>query len=76
MWPVMNSSALIGGKFNLKKKVQDLLFSLDAVISTNERNWIYNKSHGLKLGLYLNLTDDSHPTGNGNIRSYFYLWTE
>ena len=38
MWPVMNSSALIGGKFNLKKNpLQDLLSSVNAVISTNER---------------------------------------
>ena len=42
MWPVMNSSALIGGKFVCEKKnpLQDLLSSLDTVISTNERNWI------------------------------------
>ena len=37
MWPVMNSSALIGGKFNLDKNpLQDLLSSLNAVISTIE----------------------------------------
>ena len=35
----MNSSALIGGKFNLDKNpLQDLLSSVNAVISTNE--WI------------------------------------
>ena len=36
MWPVINSSALIGGFF-LKKPLQDLLSSVNAVISTNER---------------------------------------
>ena len=30
----INSSALIGGKFTLKIPLQDLLFSLNAVIST------------------------------------------
>ena len=57
----MNSSALIGGKFNLKKNpLQDLLSSTNAVISTNERiefitgHMIYN------LALYLNLTYDNH----------------
>ena len=38
MWPVMNSSARIGW---------NILSSLKAVISTNERNQIYNRSHGL-----------------------------
>ena len=47
MWPVINLSALIGGKFILKNPLQDLLSSLNAVISTNERNWIYNRSYGL-----------------------------
>ena len=38
MWPIINSSVLIGGKFYLKKKpLQDLLSSRNAVISTNER---------------------------------------
>ena len=37
MWPVMNSSPLIGGKFNVEKNpLQDLLSSVNAVISTNE----------------------------------------
>ena len=45
MWPVMNSSALIGWT---------ILSSLKAVISTNERNLIHNRSRGL----YLNLKDD------------------
>ena len=57
MWPVINSSALIGGKFILKNPLQDLLSSVNAVISTN---WIYNRSHDLQPGLYLNLTDDNH----------------
>ena len=40
-----NSSALIGGKFILKKNpLQDLLSSLNAVISTNESTQIYNMS--------------------------------
>ena len=34
----MNSSALIG---------RNILSSLNAVISTNERNQIYNREHGL-----------------------------
>ena len=42
----MNSSALIGGKFILKKPLQDLLSSLDAVISTNESTHvIYNTAY-------------------------------
>ena len=37
MWPVINSSALIGGKFIFSKNpLQDLLSSLNVVISTNE----------------------------------------
>ena len=28
--------------------------------STNESTWIYNRSHGLLPGIYLNLTDDNH----------------
>ena len=41
LWPLINLSALIGGKFIDKKNpLQDLLSSLNAVISTNERNWI------------------------------------
>ena len=38
MWLVMNSSALIGW---------NILSSLNAAISTNERNQIYNRSHGV-----------------------------
>ena len=42
----MNLSALIGGEFFLKKNpLQDLLSSLNVVISTNERTWIYKGSH-------------------------------
>ena len=37
MWLVINSSALIGGKFILKNPLQDLLSSVNDVISTNER---------------------------------------
>ena len=38
MWSVKNSSALIGGKFIFTKNpLQDLLSSVNAVISTNER---------------------------------------
>ena len=37
MWPVINSSVLIGGKSILKKNpLQELLSSVNAVISTNE----------------------------------------
>ena len=44
----MNLSALIGGKFICQKNpLQDLLSSLNAVISTNERSWIYKESHDL-----------------------------
>ena len=58
MWPVMNSSALIGGKFNLKKKhpLQDLLTSVNAVISTNERI-LFLKGH---MNYNPNLRDDNH----------------
>ena len=38
MWPVINSSALIGW---------NILSSLNAVISTIESTQIYNKSHDL-----------------------------
>ena len=37
MWPVINSSALTGGKFILKIPLQDLLSGVNDVISTNER---------------------------------------
>ena len=37
MRPVLNLSALIGGKLIYKNPLQDLLSSLNAVISTNER---------------------------------------
>ena len=39
MWPVINSSALISGNIIFQKKnpLQDLLSSVNAVISTNER---------------------------------------
>ena len=38
MGPVINSSALIGGKFICKKNpLEDFLSSVNAVISTNER---------------------------------------
>ena len=43
-----NSSALIGGKFISKKNpLQDLLSSLNAVISFNESTQIYNRSRDL-----------------------------
>ena len=42
MWPVINSSALIGGKyiffFSKKNPLHDLLSSLNVLISTNESN--------------------------------------
>ena len=37
MWSIKNSSALVVGKFILKNPLQDLLSSVNAVISTNER---------------------------------------
>ena len=37
MWPIKNLRALIGW---------NILSSLNAVISTNEKNQIYNRSHG------------------------------
>ena len=41
----------------------NLLSSLNAAISTNESTYsIYNRSHGLQTGLYLNLADDNHLT--------------
>ena len=58
MWPVINSRALIGGKFFLKKKsLQDLLSSLNDVISTNEStefitgHVIYNTAYTYKFQL-------------------------
>ena len=38
---------MVENLFKKKNSLHDLLSSLDAVISTNERNWIYNRSHGL-----------------------------
>ena len=60
MWPLINLSALIGGNFFFQKNpLQDLLSSLNAVVSTNERNWIlrghvtfklcYNQIYQLKI---------------------------
>ena len=44
--PVKNSRSLIGGNFICQKNpLQDLLSSLNAVISTNERHWIINMRH-------------------------------
>ena len=40
--------------------LQDWLSNLNAVISTNENNWIYYRSHVLQPGLYLNIMDDNH----------------
>ena len=58
MWPVKNSSVLIGGKFIFQKKsLQDLLSSVNAVISINGRiefmigHMTYNQAY---------LTDDNH----------------
>ena len=54
---MINSSALIGGKFILKNPLQDLLSSLNAVISTNERtefitgHVIYNPAYTYKFQL-------------------------
>ena len=62
----MNSSALIGGKFICKKNpLQDLLSSLNSVISTNERNEIltdhvifklcYNEIYQMKTTIILKM---------------------
>ena len=57
MWRVINLSAVIGGKFNLKNPLQDLLSSLNAVISTNEGtefitgHVIYNPAYTYKFQL-------------------------
>ena len=65
MWPVKNSSALIGGKFIFQKNpLQDLHSSLNAVISTNEKHWVitdhvtfklrYNQIYQLKTTIIIN----------------------
>ena len=58
MWPVKTSSGLIGGKFIFSKNpLQDLLSSLNAVISTNEStrfltgHVIYNLAYTHKFQL-------------------------
>ena len=52
MWPLIDYSALIGGNSICEKNpFQHLLSSLNAVISTNERSWIYKGSHDLEAGL-------------------------
>ena len=52
MWPVINSIPPIGWNYSIRTGEN---------ISTNESTQIYNMSHGLKPGLYLNLTDNSNP---------------
>ena len=59
---VINLSALIDGKLIFQKNpLQDLLSSLNPVISTNEStryitgHMVYNLAY-----MYLNLTDDNH----------------
>ena len=53
----MNLSALIGGKFILKNTLQDLLSSLNGVISTNKStriitgHVIYNPAYSYKFQL-------------------------
>ena len=57
MWPVINSIALIGGKFILKNPLQDFLSSLNAIILTNEStefisgHVIYNPAYTDKFQL-------------------------
>ena len=60
IWPVI-IWVLIGGKIYLKKSpLQDLPSSLNAVISTNESNWIY-KGHVIYIcGLYLQIPTENH----------------
>ena len=61
----MNLNALLGGNFNLKKNpLQDLLSSLNAVISTNESTEfitglvIYNPAYTYKFQLKTTKADD------------------
>ena len=46
--------------FVKKNPLQDLLSSLNAVISTNESTLISKGSHDLKAGLSLYIADDNH----------------
>ena len=61
MWPVIKSSALIVENLFWKNPLQDLISSVSKCCNFNQwEDWIYNRSHDLQPGLYLNLTDDSH----------------
>ena len=53
MWPVINLSALIGW---------NILSSLNAVISTNEKNWIHNSTHG-QLKMFSGFSTHNHTAG-------------
>ena len=53
----MNSSALIGGKFNLKKSFTRFALQHKCCNFNQWEDSIYNRSH---TGLYLNLTYDNH----------------
>ena len=50
MWPVIDSSVLIDGKYILKNPLQDLPSSLDAVISTNESKVILLRGEATETG--------------------------
>ena len=60
-WPVKNSRSLIGGNFICQKNpLQDLLSSLNAVVSTNERHWIITGHVTFKLRyIFVNLVTEN-----------------
>ena len=78
MWPVINSIALIGGKFILKNPLHDLLSSLNAVISTNESTWvitghvIYNLAYTYKFQLKTTILAIWDPKKGQNIVYNFW----
>ena len=70
MWPVINSSALIGGKFILKNPLQDLLSTLNVVFLTNESTQfitdhvIYNPAYIYKFQLKTTLIILEHQSNH------------
>ena len=62
MWPIINQllSFVEITAFRLESKSCKGFFWKNE-FSTNESTQIYNRSHDLWPGLYLNLTDDNHP---------------
>ena len=82
MWPVINSSALIGGKFIFQKNpLQYLLSSVNAIISTNERIEFITGHMTYNPDYTLSLTDDNHhgnfimsPSCGQRIHFEFTIW--